>query len=600
MSKTFKFDIKTYFINTYFTFPEYSIDFMDGNLYIMQEKILDITNIDWNIISEMKSNTYLVFLNSLEFLNKIFYQNLELYNQNNYEIIKKIIFSYIQYKKEIKYQWYDHSMGKRTQMLSLFYFIYKNKLSNYEKEILIKRLNLEKKQLLNEKLYTKHGNHGVFQDIGLLSVSYVTDDILNFNTALKRLKSHFTSSFSPNGVHLENSTGYQSALLKMFETIYLCIDRNFEELIVLEKVKKLVSFEAKVITRGDTRYIEKKLINEKQIIEKIEDGIVLFNNGLISSVFISGCSNYIHKHADNLSFNLNVMGIEFFIDPGMFKYDYSNSVSEFLIRPESHNTIYEKLVNPLWIDPAYEENVYMNKTGLEHSYLGTSYQFVNSVFTRNIQYEKNTVIIHDLVKSENEKEIIVNFHLHPEVILNKLSETNYMLERSNHKLFISSDNPLLIIEDSQNHISKIVVNNEVLSTKRLIIEAKTKMFKNRVFISTSSVENVDKSDYVFQKIQTRKSIKDKLFFQSHIECRKNRIITTINSNKTHHYTIRGYLYKNGFNLCFKECRDKELMIFEDLEIGKYYIVYRVYNENLDDMVAYGYSDAVQISKNILE
>lgn len=60
--------------------------------------------------------------------------------------------------------------------------------------------------------------------------------------------------------------------------------------------------------------------------------------------------------------------------------------------------------------------------------------------------------------------------------------------------------------------------------------------------------------------------------------------------------MRAYLYKNGYSFGFKEGKINENIIFSDLELGKYYIVYRVYDGTIDNLVSFGYSHSVEVTQ----
>lgn len=482
----------------YFDVENKTIKFRGNTYYINMEKI------DYNKgTGDNTDNTYRVFINSFDFIEPLILEVMS-GNFQNFEVLKNIIFQYIRFENDIKFEWYDHSMGKRSQLLSVFYLSSYNLLSKSEKEEIEKRLSIEREGLLNDKLYTKVGNHGVFQDIGLLSISKALKDEENFKFALNRLRSHFNNSFSLEGVHLENSTGYQEALYLMFKKIFENINLEFKEKEILEKTKILVDVEGSLISRGDTFYKEKKSLNKDFLIEKIDDGLVYFSNKNYSSVFISGSKGHVHKHSDNLSFNLNVGGMEFFVDPGMYKYNYSDEVSSFLIRPEAHNTIYEKYKNPLWVNEKYEKNIYLEKIK-KGSYLGTSYQFKNSVFSRNIIYNPKNIILKDYVKSKQEKEIVTNFHLHPEVKVEKIKDSLFKLTRNNISIYICSQKNIEFLQND--NISKIIINNNVVSSKRLVISEKSKNFSNIIQISLDDLSSLKLDKIKMEKKQLKKEIR---------------------------------------------------------------------------------------------
>lgn len=276
------FDLLEYTKKTSITFKEFKRPFLNIDSksieYRGKNYPINFDDIQWNKGSgDDTDNTYRVFINSFDFIEPLIVELID-GNYKNFYNLKKIIFSYIRNKDYIVFQWYDHAMGKRSQLLSVFYLTSNHLMSEEEKLELKERLKLEKEQLLNEKLYTKVGNHGIFQDIGLLAISKILEDQITFNFGLKRLLTHFNTSFSSEGVHLENSTGYQQALYLMFNQIFESIKLDFEEKKILEKTKKLVDVENNLISRGDTFYREKKDLNKNFIIEKIQDGLVYFSN----------------------------------------------------------------------------------------------------------------------------------------------------------------------------------------------------------------------------------------------------------------------------------------------------------------------------------
>ena len=137
------------------------------------------------------------------------------------------------------YAWDDHSTANRVVNMIYFWHYYKNS-SIYDpvfEQSLIDMLEKHGDFLADDRHYTAHNNHGIFQDRSLIELALLFPNMENsqywYNKAMDRLMIHVQNDVTPSGVHKEHSPDYHNITLDLFRGVSDFItqfDRKSDEL----------------------------------------------------------------------------------------------------------------------------------------------------------------------------------------------------------------------------------------------------------------------------------------------------------------------------------------------------------------------------------
>src|SRR5699024_9233763 len=134
---------------------------------------------------------------------------------------EEIISSWLKFSKseEVdKMVWYDHTTAQRTQVL-IYYLSVAQKLErdiDYKmyKKLLVKHGNI----MMDDSIYN-YNNHGLMMDRSLMVLGNILNDVLYKEKGKSRALNTFWYSFSPQGIHLENSPQYHNMVVRMYVDI---------------------------------------------------------------------------------------------------------------------------------------------------------------------------------------------------------------------------------------------------------------------------------------------------------------------------------------------------------------------------------------------
>jgi acetyltransferase-like isoleucine patch superfamily enzyme len=235
--------------------------------------------------------------------------------------------------------------------------------SNDDYDLILFLIKEHGAELLQERNISA-GNHGIFQCHGLLLISGYLDDLEEAKKfSVTKLTKIIDSQFTEEGIHTENSPEYHYFILGVLNK--LKISEVFEgvmktSIIKLAEENKFwfVTPDRTLAPFGDTCSrgpLNSELIGSKLLTSPIGEKYVLADfcrSGYIfcrskdldlGDYFAIACSGhtYVHKHADVGSFVLWHKGVEYFSDPGKYKYDTSAERTKFL-SSSSHSIIHRK------------------------------------------------------------------------------------------------------------------------------------------------------------------------------------------------------------------------------------------------------------------
>lgn len=350
--------------------------------------------------------------------------------------------------------------------------------------------NLENKNVYNN-------NHYLSNLLGLLFVgvyfgnSKFGKKLLKFS--IKELENEIRNQTNQDGTNFEGSTYYHKLAFEIFFYAMLFIEKN--GLALSNEYKRILAemyFYLKVIIKpnneipllGDcdngyvlnvnnyfSDYARKsisiikiyeeyfrKSFNSDPEKEVFESNMYSFKEGgvyLIKSKTIYllircgpvGTKGYGgHSHNDQLSFELNINGKDFFVDPGTAYYYGNHNIRNENRKTPSHNTLYydkyeQNEFNEHDIFILKEQTFSICKKFKDYTFLGEHYGFLNkngNVHSRMIKVLDNEIIIVDKLSNVLD-EPKLSFILHPDVKIVK-QRNGLLLINEGVKIFLEVEN----------------------------------------------------------------------------------------------------------------------------------------------------------------
>lgn len=271
--------------------------------------------------------------------------------------------------KESPLVWHDHASAFRARNITNW-LLFCDTVGLWLKEesridpfanLIIEHLDW----LQEDKHYSKHTNHGFDQAMIALTISlmFARDDFEPYRQCNRaRLKDEVTFAFTDEGVHKENSPGYQKMMLgrlKQLRTFSPLGEQEISQMgeLYIEKAEAFL----RAITLpngylpmiGDTKGGEVGLLNN----DGLKKGIDVFDYSSSGYVIVKGksekvgefyfliknChfSNY-HRHDDDLMIFLWSNGDVVLGDGGLYSHNEKHEIRRFLRSHLAHTTVYIK------------------------------------------------------------------------------------------------------------------------------------------------------------------------------------------------------------------------------------------------------------------
>lgn len=360
------------------------------------------------------------------------------------------------------------------------------------------RLHME---WLSDRELIAPNNHGIFQIYGLALICYIDTQGLCTSKDREYVKEMYAwvweTQYDEHGVHLENSSAYHIWMTDIFinnlrlEVIFGDSESEYAALLSKADVfSGFLSFPDHVIVRiGDSsgfrRYkthinSECVTINNQcyALADAKASGYVVFRpNGDLDhdNMFIvyGTYKTKVHKHADDLSFELFSGSQHIFVDSG--KYGYKNDdTRKYIVSPQAHSTLVFN-ENKLKIPPA-------NKPPIVSSYVIGDELFVEGVIDRaniglherSFAYKpKASLVITDNYQSYTGSSATVYYNLHQNILATVVSSTQIELRNKKNNEMIATiqvsgclGDMNLTLENSVNSVGylKVVANKKVAIT----------------------------------------------------------------------------------------------------------------------------------------
>src|SRR5699024_6889864 len=292
--------------------------------------------------------------------------------------------------------WYDHPTANRTQVI-IEYLYHAKKSDKQIDDRLFKAVLLKHGEILSDDAKYNNNNHGLMMDKALMVLGNVLEDEFLFNKGYYRAIDTFWYSFSPNGVHLENSPDYHTMVVRMYDELEEYLNKsgktfgdNIKGYLKLAKIypQVLLKPDRTFPSIGDSGDGKRKFHKLCSNLYDEEAGISILqyrDPKPIYMSFVCGYSSRVHKHKDDLSITLNYNGVDFFEDPG--KYNYSKSKErKYMISRRAHSSFFMKQFD-YTIKP---ENRFDRKVKLTGYYDNKSYSLVQG---ENGDYDGSSAVL---------------------------------------------------------------------------------------------------------------------------------------------------------------------------------------------------------------
>ncbi|MBB3192208.1 heparinase II/III family protein [Halomonas cerina] len=400
---------------------------------------LDVLTFDWQNLE--RDRNWWWQLQALPFLNW-FANSLELQSEEEraryFSYCLDAVHCWINHAKQNKESplvWHDHAAAFRVRNLTnwlLFCHIAELPVSEDARAEPLANLIVEHLDWLgDDKHYSKHTNHGFDQAMIALTIGlmFARDDFGSHRQRNReRLKDEVTFAFTDEGVHKENSPGYQKMMLGRLKQLRTLAPLGEQEILQLGKryIDKAEAF-LRAITLpngylpmiGDTRgedeglaYVQKKEID---VLDYSASGYVIVRGKVLDKDFhlifkASHLSNY-HRHDDDLSIHLYFDDKIILGDGGLGSHNEKDKKRIFLRSNLSHNVPYivgeEPIRNVVHLNGSHPK-VFVEKNKVVGEAFGYSAPIRREVDLANLPQGK--FIIKDEVKGEEAYKLAANFY----------------------------------------------------------------------------------------------------------------------------------------------------------------------------------------------
>lgn len=514
-----------------------SKDILNGVYPIHQglDKIYFNQKIDWSYKHKISSNTYQLYLHTLNFTKSLVYTYIETGDVRYIKKAKNIFEDWIIHNTDPKannnpYAWYDHTVSSRLTNLLFFQINAPEKYKVNKKtleEAYIKHIDF----LVNDANYPNN-NHGIMMDRSIIIASIFIKNISikskYINIAKKRVENAILRDYSYMNTHLENSPDYHvmvtSWLTKindLLKAINFPLQSKYQD-----KLKGAVFYNSVISNYsnqfpmlGDTSAGRSKEKKSNEDFVDLEAGIAVFNDKTKKSTLVFNCGfqNRTHKHRDDLSLVFSINNEEIFVDSGKYNYMISDPIRKHMVSPAAHTSLYIQ-------DKEYEllsgKNLAIKAfiTNKDYKYVAAINNLYNNVkLTRHvILINGDTIVLFDEISSKAQHVYVQNFILGEQFKCNKTGSKTFEI--------FSSDNSYNLKEHSDKGIghiyygekNKAVISkkfNKIIDVNRIELKKKT---TSTNFITTFSsqetlIDEIKVENSILNLVINKKSYKVSLF-----------------------------------------------------------------------------------------
>lgn len=299
-------------------------------------------------------------------------------DEESFLILEQGIFDWIRYnlsdERENAFKWYDMSTGLRAAHLAnlLYWGIRSNQLDDAELRLLLAAMAAHVEVLSNPRLLN-HGNHGLFQMLGLAAMCKVAPLVSGCGDAKEFANEQFkriaVNQFTVDGLHAEHSSQYHPWAIRMIEEMlsYDYFGNVNVEFLEQARERAIHYFypDGDMTLLGDTgkqhacslksthAYLEYLCTGGKQGRKPPGSVSVFKESGYAfirdswdqrpltdqSYLLVNGAyHSQAHKQADDLAFVWYDFGRKLLVDSGKYSYDKSK-MRQYMVSTRAHNTV---------------------------------------------------------------------------------------------------------------------------------------------------------------------------------------------------------------------------------------------------------------------
>lgn len=468
----------------------------DGIITIKGFDDLSISLQDFDWVNGVNNRSWWWQVQALPYLNNFIDASTKIPSidkEKYFNLTKSLIFSWIiksSKNNKSPLAWHDHASAYRLRnIVRWLAYIYNQKLIDLltieEKESLLEIILEHIRWLGEDENYSKHTNHGFDQMLILYRTCLIfsAPAFLHKIQCLSkdRLLDELSFSFTDQGVHKENSPGYQQFMLARIKELVklnelgdtdisskaqLLIDKAEEFLYAITLPNNLIPI------IGDTQSIKSALVtsankNRYAHIEVYDyslsgyiiiRGVNVYNDDFHFVLKSSHLSSY-HRHDDDLSIHWYVNNEVIVGDSGLLSHEEKEFKRMYMRSHFAHSVPFIKNIIPERTPSLLKSapNCVLEK---EHSLIkATSTAFAGVTIERVIDYSQilfNIITVEDSILSNTQDDLCVNF-LFPEE--NTISRTK------NNRINVTSTKNSTILEcDDEVTISSFFGLSEQISS----------------------------------------------------------------------------------------------------------------------------------------
>jgi hypothetical protein len=318
--------------------------------------------------------------------------------------------------------------------------------------------------LADPKFHSAGNNHGMFQDLALLYYAILAEwvSLPSRNSyillALRRLKDYFSSCFTPEGVHVENTPQYHVMVSRHLAVVKNIVEASghidadyYARLLAAAETYAThalmpngmyppISDTAQrsvnnrtflgIFTSPEFQYAASSGRSGRAPQERFlvlpESGYVVYRSkwgdpNATYAFFSAAYNSDYHKHSDDLSLYIRSNGVELLAESGPYSYDYKDPFSRYAYSQFSHNSL---IVDgrSLPRTDSRSDSVQLrleSKTRDAVTVEGTNARYEDTVHTRRLciqeDAERPTIYVTDTVKSNDEHSYQLLWNLGAEV-----------------------------------------------------------------------------------------------------------------------------------------------------------------------------------------
>jgi len=415
----------------------------------------------WTVSGE-NSHLWMFNLQYMEYLIPLAICYRDTKEEVYYQKLKQIIESWIRcFEKKCGDAWNPYTISERIQNWLIVMNVLEDKL---QKDEFFRRkmecsLYLQYRHLQRNQEKHLLGNH-YFENLkALILASIVFGDTNKTKRYLKQFDKQIMEQVLEDGMHYERSLMYHKIIMEDILRVYVALQQvegyeqhmAFYKTILCKMLGCMVSFEGnlkrvplfndagnnvakpvRALERSITNYLSSQDKYDKDITALTKAGYYKYQDNDVTCIIDCGeiGPDYIpgHGHCDCFSYELYVNGIPFIVNSGT--YQYQSSKRAYFRSTKAHNcfTINGVEQSQCWGEHRVAKRISKVKaTQNDREFIGTCCFWNGKRAFRKMEFEQDSVTVHDTCENDADAQIQSYVHVSPTVNVVKLSDVKYQL-----------------------------------------------------------------------------------------------------------------------------------------------------------------------------